>query len=143
MQIIEMLFRVKCEECGQRIKGEKFQGLGPGWTCQVCNRRIEEERDRKYEESNRKTAQQVIDRVKKDFRAKDIDEVLTILAEYGKKNHEKRDREFMRLAILRLANGDRQKVPGLVNLAKQDYRDVLLVIHREYGIHWVERFVSE
>jgi hypothetical protein len=42
---VEMLFPPKCAECGQRIKGEKFEGLGPGWRCQACTIRVEEELD--------------------------------------------------------------------------------------------------
>ena len=77
MQILRMLFPLKCDECGQIIKGERFQGLGPGSICEVCNKRLEEERERRYEEANRKKAQQVIDCVNRDFPPEEIDEILT------------------------------------------------------------------
>lgn len=141
MQIFRMLFPLKCEECGQIIKGERFQGPGPGSICEVCNKRLEEERERGYEKANRKTAQQVVDRVNKDFPPEDIDEVFTILADYGKARYEKADQEYMRLAILRLANGDKQKLPRLVKAAKLDYRDILAEIQGEYGLDWLERYV--
>ncbi|HYP29406.1 MAG TPA: hypothetical protein VE262_22030 [Blastocatellia bacterium] len=143
MQIFRMLFPLRCEECGRVIKGEGFSGLGPGAICEACNKRLEEVRKLTYEASNRTTARQVIDRVNKDFPAEDADEVLAVLADYGKAEYEKSDQEFIRLAILRLANGDKQKLPSLVKMAKLDYRDILAPIHDEYGQNWLERFVNE
>jgi len=52
------------------------------------------------------TAQHVTDRVKKDFRPEDVDEALAILDQYGKDKWEDSP-EFMRLAVLRLANGNK------------------------------------
>lgn len=142
MQIFRILFPVKCEECGQIIQGERFQGLGPGPICEVCYKRIEAERKQRDEKSSRKISQQVMDRVNRDFLPEDVDEVLAILTDYGKARHEQGDKEFMRLAILRLANGDKQKLPRLVKVAKLDYRDILAEIHREYGQDWLERFIK-
>lgn len=88
------------------------------------------------------TAQHVTDRVKKDFRPEDVDEALAILDQYGK---DKTDEwpDFMRLAILRLANGNIKKLPGLVQTAKYDYRDILGAIHYQYGQDWIEKFLNE
>ncbi|HVF89993.1 MAG TPA: hypothetical protein VNH22_07990 [Blastocatellia bacterium] len=143
MQIFRMLFPLKCEECGQIIRGEKFPGPGPGSICEACYNRIQAERRRRDEESSRIISQKVMDRVKKDFLPGDVDEVLRILTDYGKDRGEQGDKEFMRLAILRLANGDKEKLPGLVKVAKMDFRDILAPIQREYGQDWLERFTSE
>jgi hypothetical protein len=88
------------------------------------------------------TAQHVTDRVKKDFRPEDVDEALAILDQYGKDKWED-SQEFMRLAVLRLANGDKRKLPGLIQTAKYDYRDILGEIHYQYGQDWVEKFLNE
>jgi len=88
------------------------------------------------------TAQHVTDRVKKDFRPEDVDEALGVLDQYGKDAWEDSP-EFMRLAILRLANGNIQKLPGLIQTAKYDYRDILGEIHYQYGRDWVEKFLNE
>jgi len=53
MQIIERLFGIKCAECRQKITGEKFRDLGPGWLCQSCHDKLKEELKRKEEESKR------------------------------------------------------------------------------------------
>jgi hypothetical protein len=143
MQIFRMLFPLKCEECGQIIRGEKFPGPGPGSICEACYNRIQAERRRRDEESSRIISQKVMDRVKKDFLPGDVDEVLRILTDYGKDRGEQGDKEFMRLAILRLANGDKEKLPGLVKVAKMDFRDILAPIQREYGQDWLERFTTE
>ena len=82
------------------------------------------------------------DRVKKDFRPEDVDETLAILDQYGKDKWEDSP-EFMRLAVLRLANGDKRKSPGLIQTAKYDYRDILGAIHYQYGQDWVEKFLNE
>jgi hypothetical protein len=142
MQLFRRLFSVKCEECGRLIQGEGYPGLGPGAICEGCYKRIEAERERQYEESSRKISQQVIDRVNKDFPPEDRDEVLRRLTEYGKARYEHGDQEFMRLAILRLANGDKQKLLGLVKMAKVDYRDILGTIHQEYGTDWLKKYIS-
>jgi hypothetical protein len=88
------------------------------------------------------TAQHVTDRVKKDFRPEDVDEALAILDQYGKDKWEDSP-EFMRLAVLRLANGNTKKLPGLIQTAKYDYRDILGEIHYQYGQDWVEKFLNE
>ena len=79
------------------------------------------------------TAQHVTDRVKKDFLPEDVYETLAILDQYGKDESDMSPAEFMRLAILRLANGNKQKLPGLIQTAKDDYRNILSAIHYHYG----------
>ncbi len=143
MKIFRALFPLKCEECGKIIKGETYPGLRPGPLCEACHNRLEEERVRRDRETNRERAQQVVDRVTKDFLPEDIHEVFTILAEYGKAKSESPDQEFMQLAVLRLANGDKEKLAKLVRVAKGDRRDILAEIYREYGQDWLERFVNE
>lgn len=88
------------------------------------------------------TEQHVIDRVKKDYRPEDVDEVLAILAEYGKCEHETSP-EFMRLAVLRLANRNKQKLPRLVETAKWEYRDVLGGVQYQYGEDWLAKYLDE
>ena len=88
------------------------------------------------------SAEQVTDRVKKDFRPEDVDESLAILDQYGKDKSDEWP-EFMRLAILRLAKGDKQKLPGLVQTAKWDYRNILSAIHHQFGQDWIEKFLNE
>ena len=89
------------------------------------------------------TVQQVTDRVKKDFRPEDVDEALAILDQYGKDQSDMSPAEFMRLAILRLANGNIKTLPGLVQTAKDDYRDILGAIHYKFGLDWIEKFLNE
>ncbi len=61
------------------------------------------------------------------------------LLRYGMAAHETSP-AFLRLAVLRLANGDLAKLVEWVELAKWDYRDVLLAIHQTYGTRWAEPF---
>jgi ankyrin repeat protein len=51
MKLSEILFGAKCAECRQKIKGEKFPALGPGWLCQTCSDKLDEERRRQAESS--------------------------------------------------------------------------------------------
>jgi hypothetical protein len=89
------------------------------------------------------SAQQVTDRVKKYFRPEDVDEALAFLDQDGKDESDMSPAEFMRLAILRLANGNIKKLPGLIRTAKKDYRDILSPIHYQYGHDWIEKFLNE
>ena len=143
MQILRALFPLKCEECGRTIEGEGLPGLGPGPICRLCHTKLEEERELGYQKANRKTAQQVVDRVRRDFRPEDFDEVFTILSDYGKAADERASREFMWLAILRLANGKKHLLADLVSRAKFDYRDILAPVQYKYGLDWLEKFVNE
>jgi hypothetical protein len=84
----------------------------------------------------------VINRVKKEYPPEDVDEVLTILGEYGRDEYESSP-EFMRLAILRLANRNKQKLSGLVKTTKWDYRDVLGGVQYQYGLDWLGKYLGE
>jgi hypothetical protein len=54
----------------------------------------------------------------------DPDEITKILDGYGLENHEQ-GRSRVQLAILKLCEGDKERLPELVRMAKTDYRDVL------------------
>ncbi len=62
--------------------------------------------------------------VRRDFQQAQVEEVLAMLAEYGTEIWHK-ERERVRLAALKLANGDLAKLRSTINRAKLDYRDVL------------------
>ena len=54
----------------------------------------------------------------------DIEEIMDLLDEYGVESHEK-GQPRVQLAILKLSEGERERLPNLVRMAKRDYRDVL------------------
>ena len=54
----------------------------------------------------------------------DPQEIMSILDEYGVESSE-RGRARVQLAILKLSEGQRDKLTELVRMAKRDYRDVL------------------
>ncbi len=65
MKLLEIFFGTKCAECGQKIKGEKFQALSAGSVCQTCHSKLEEqnrqkeiERKQKAEELERQRQEQ-------------------------------------------------------------------------------------
>ena len=58
------------------------------------------------------------------FRHQDLADVMAILDLYGVKSYE-RERERVQLAILKLSEGDARKLLHYLDVAKQDYRDVL------------------
>jgi 16S rRNA C1402 N4-methylase RsmH len=51
--------------------------------------------------------------------------VASLLAEYGQESHE-REAARVQLAILKLSEGQAERVAELVTAAKRDYRDVLM-----------------
>ena len=53
------------------------------------------------------------------------EQVLALLAEYGKAPHE-REAARVRLAVLKLSEGQVDRIPELIAAANRDYRDVLL-----------------
>ena len=66
-----------------------------------------------------------VDRVaRRDYPAEHVEGVLKALAEYGTEDYE-REPQRVRLAILKLANRDLEKLRSWVAQAKMDYRDVL------------------
>ena|SRR5258708_32335161 len=62
--------------------------------------------------------------VAKCFPSVNTEEVLNILDRYGTEVYE-RERERVQIAILKLSEGDRDKLLVNVEIAKRDYRDVL------------------
>lgn len=62
--------------------------------------------------------------IHRDFPRVQVDDVLAILAEYGTEIWHK-EKERVRLASLKLANGDLGKLRSAIDRAKLDYRDVL------------------
>ena len=70
------------------------------------------------------TRQHLLDTIERDFPADARSEVLAIVDQYGAEPHE-REPERVRLAIVHLAAGDREKLQKLLYAAKYDYRDVL------------------
>lgn len=51
-------------------------------------------------------------------------DVVEILENYGKENHEQ-EASRVKLAVLKLANTDINEIRKYVDMAKQDYRDIL------------------
>lgn len=70
------------------------------------------------------TRQQLLDAIARHFAASETSAVLAIVDQYGAETHE-REPERVRLAMVRLAAGDREMLPKLLYAAKVDYRDVL------------------
>ena len=58
------------------------------------------------------------------FPGHDPSDILAILDQYGAEGHET-GRERVQLAILKLSDGDEEKLRDFLQIAKQDYRDVL------------------
>jgi hypothetical protein len=73
----------------------------------------------------------VLAAVKQWFPAEDTASVMSVLDAYGTETYE-RERERVQIAILKLSQGDADKLLHNVQAAKQDYRDVLY--WAEYGI---------
>ena len=62
--------------------------------------------------------------VRRDFPGEAVADVLTALEEYGTEDFH-REKERVRLAVLKLASGSREKLRYEIEGAKCDYRDVL------------------
>jgi len=62
--------------------------------------------------------------VQRDFPAEQFDAVMSILNEYGTEDWQ-RGISRVRLAVLKLADGDLQALRRQIDVAKKDYRDVL------------------
>ena len=78
--------------------------------------------------------------VRRDFAEPDVAAVSALLATYGVEPHE-RDAKTIRLALLRLVNGDRTALVRWVAWAKLDWRDVLAAVHQTYGHFWAAPFL--
>src|SRR5256885_4306066 len=71
------------------------------------------------------TRDQVLAVIQKTFPERSWGQVLVLLDAYGVESHE-RERERVQLAILKLSEGNEEKLREFVAVAKRDYRDVLL-----------------
>jgi len=80
--------------------------------------------------------------VRRDFAEAHVAAVRDLLATYGVEPHE-RDPRTIRLAVLRLVNGDRSALGQWVAWAKLDWRDVLAAVHRTYGHSWYAPFLAK
>jgi len=78
---------------------------------------------------------------RRDFSATEVAGVLVLLATYGTESYETAP-DTIRLALLRLVNGDATKLPQWVAWAKLDWRDVLLAVHQTYGTSWQTLFLE-
>ena len=67
---------------------------------------------------------QVMTAVRATFPRADSNAILAILDEYGVESYQ-RERDRVQLAIVNLSEGDEAKLRYFVDVAKQDYRDVL------------------
>lgn len=88
------------------------------------------------------TDSHVRSRVRRDFPAQETDEVLGVLEVYGEEKHETSP-ALIRLGVLMLARGDKDKVYEWVDLAKQDARDVLWPLQEEFGPEWYRSATAE
>jgi hypothetical protein len=66
----------------------------------------------------------VLTKIKRMWPDADPHEILDLLNEYGTESYET-GRTRVHLAILKLSEGDRERLPDLVKMAKADWRDVL------------------
>lgn len=69
------------------------------------------------------TRELVISKAKQTLPNYDISEIMHILDAYGKEDYE-REKKRVQLAILKLCEGDLEKLKKMVEWAKVDYRDV-------------------
>ena len=70
------------------------------------------------------TRKDVVGAIRAAFPRRDARAILAVLDEYGIKPYE-RERERVQLAIVRLSEGDEERLRYFLGIAKQDYRDVL------------------
>lgn len=66
----------------------------------------------------------VLRKIKRMWPNADPQEILDLLNAYGTESYET-GRIRVQLAILKLSEGDRERLPALVKMAKVDFRDVL------------------
>ena len=63
--------------------------------------------------------------VRRDFAAAEYETVLGVLEEYGNDAERDRDNARVHMAVLKLANGNLSELRKHIEIARQDYRDVL------------------
>ena len=76
----------------------------------------------------------VLAAVEKYFSEPDRAEVKRLLSKYGDEVHHLVEAERIHLVILRISRKDVQRVETLVNMAKRDYRDVILAEAASHGL---------
>jgi hypothetical protein len=70
------------------------------------------------------TRHKVLEKIAQYWPDVDPQEVMNVLDKYGVESHE-RGRARVQLAILKLSEGERERLKELVGIAKRDFRDVL------------------
>ena len=70
------------------------------------------------------TRDRVLSVVKREFPTEDPETIVALLDAYGVEPHET-GRDRVQLAILKLSQGDPEKLLYWIDIAKRDYRDVL------------------
>ena len=70
------------------------------------------------------TSKKTLEKIKYYWPDEDPEKILMILRQYGQEDYEK-ESPRIQLAIIKLSDGDLEKLVEYVNLAKRDYRDVL------------------
>lgn len=80
--------------------------------------------------------EQLIQRVQHDFPDR-VSEVMELLDQLELDSSD----QFLRLAVLRLVNGRFDLIGGRLRTAQNDWRDLLVDVHREYGQTWYRGFV--
>ena len=70
------------------------------------------------------TRELVIKKAKEVFPKEDASKIMSLLDQYGVESYEQ-ERERVQIAILKLSDGDIEKLRKNVRIAKEDYRDVL------------------
>ena len=70
------------------------------------------------------TRREVLEKIAQYWPGANHQEVMTVLDEYGEESHGL-GRARVQLAILKLSEGERERLTELVGMAKKDYRDVL------------------
>ncbi len=74
----------------------------------------------------------VIQAVREGFPDEDPELILLVLDDYGKESFQS-DPEAVQIAVVRLSEGSTDKLEGLVEDAKRDFRDVLSWYARKFG----------
>lgn len=72
----------------------------------------------------------LVSAVRQNYPPEVVPEILALLGRYGVEPHE-RERERVQLAVIALSKGQKHKLAELIDIAKQDYRDVLAWLETE------------
>lgn len=69
--------------------------------------------------------EQLLEAIKQTFPAAEPEAILEVLSRYGQAPHE-REQQRVHLAMLKVSQGDLDKLNAALKLAKEDYRDILM-----------------